>query len=95
MEYSEVHRALRDARSAASILQESLAADLGITQGTLSRYETGAQPIPAPLLVRWCTHLGLRVDIAPAQEATPEERSELARLRAFGADAEAASPVVA
>lgn len=69
MEYSDVHQTLRDARRAAGVLQEELAQSLGVTQGTLSRYETGEQAIPGPLLVTWGAKLGLRLELRPTSAA--------------------------
>lgn len=69
MEYSDVHQTLRDARRAAGVLQEELAQSLGVTQGTLSRYETGEQAIPGPLLVTWGAKLGLQLELRPTSAA--------------------------
>lgn len=70
MEYSDVHQTLREARRAAGVLQEELAHSLGVTQGTLSRYETGEQAIPGPLLVTWGAKLGLRLELRPTTTDT-------------------------
>jgi DNA-binding XRE family transcriptional regulator len=40
-------KAVRFARKAMGLSQASLATELGLTQETISRYETGALPIPA------------------------------------------------
>jgi DNA-binding XRE family transcriptional regulator len=40
-------KAVRFARKAMGLSQSSLAAELGLTQETISRYETGVLPIPA------------------------------------------------
>jgi transcriptional regulator with XRE-family HTH domain len=72
MEYSDVHQTLREARRAAGVLQEELAQSLGVTQGTLSRYETGEQAIPGPLLVAWVAKLGLRLELrSTSADVTP------------------------
>lgn len=52
-------RALRNAREAAGLSAEQLAALLGTSQSSISRYETG-QAVPRPeLLDRWAEQLGV------------------------------------
>lgn len=70
MEYSELRRCLRDARRSKGVLQEALAERLGISQGQLSRYETGEQPIPANMLTPWCDALGLRLAVTDEAAAS-------------------------
>ena len=59
---------LRDTRKALGLSQADLAAKLGVTQGTVSRMETGAQPFDERTKLA-VDALRMRAEAGDAQEA--------------------------
>ena len=52
---------LRDARKAAGLTQRALAAELGIGQAFVHQIESGARPLPQPLIAKLPAQIRRRV----------------------------------
>lgn len=59
---TQIGAALRAARWGRGITQDALSRALRIDRSTLARYETGARPIPATVLLECATHLNVSAD---------------------------------
>ena len=68
----EASQRLIDAREKANMTQRDLAKNLSISQAKVSRYESDPGAMPANLLVRWCTTLGVGMEQLLAQDQYAE-----------------------
>ena len=73
MEYPDLTKQLRDARLAKGLLQSELAETLGVTQGMLSRYESGQAVAPLQTIIAWGNALGIKVYLGTKPTAAPQQ----------------------
>ncbi|MFG2803675.1 helix-turn-helix domain-containing protein [Streptomyces pseudovenezuelae] len=71
---AEIGRRVREARAQAKLTQESLAHQAGLTRGSITNIESGAQAPPPYRLVRLASALGVEpADLLPALQQPGHE----------------------
>lgn len=79
--YQELGHQIRDARKAHGMTQADVALAIGVSPPTISTFERGGRVIQGHYLIRLAQLLGLRLDLDPLEQLSPEAGRRAALVR--------------